>query len=145
MSMLFLAPFTLAAVFTSAALYITLVEHPVRLGLGDGPALAQWRPSYKRALPIQAGLAIVGSVLGVVSWHVSGDWQWLAGGIVLIANWPFTLLVIMPTNKRLLAMSAKDAGAESRRLLMRWGGLHNVRSLLGAAATVLFGWGALLA
>lgn len=145
MSMLYLTTFTLAAVFASAALYITLVEHPARLGLADGPSLAQWQPSYKRALPIQAGLAVLGSVLGVFSWQVSGDWPWLAGSVVLIANWPFTLLVILPTNKRLLAMSVRDAGAESRRLLVRWGGLHNVRSLLGAVATVLFGWGALIA
>ena len=89
----------LATLFTGAALYISFVEHPVRLGLGDAASLAQWQPSYKRALPIQAGLAVAGGIVGLVVWYLSGTWQWLAGSLALLANWPFTLLVIMLTNK----------------------------------------------
>ena len=55
-----------ATLFTGAALYISLVEHPARLGLDDAPLLAQWQPSYKAALPIQAGLAVIGGVLGTI-------------------------------------------------------------------------------
>ncbi len=32
-----------ATLFAGAALYITLVEHPARMGLGDEPLLAQWQ------------------------------------------------------------------------------------------------------
>ena len=103
--------------------------------------LAQWRPSYKRALPIQAALAMLGGVAGVVAWHGVGDWRLLAGGLVLLANWPWTMVAIMPVNKRLMAMPEGEAGAESRALLERWGGLHAVRSGLGAGAVVLFAWG----
>lgn len=130
-----------ATLFTGAALYITLVEHPARMGLNDAPLLAQWQPSYKRALPIQSGLAIAAGLAGVVAWYLSRDWQWLAGSALILANWPFTLWVIMPVNKPLMAMQERDAGAESRAMLVRWGGLHNVRSALGAASTVLFLWG----
>jgi hypothetical protein len=42
-----------AALFTGAAAYITLVERPARLELANDPLLAQWKPSYDRALPIQ--------------------------------------------------------------------------------------------
>lgn len=131
----------LATLFSGAALYISLVEHPARLGLADAPMLAQWQPSYKRALPIQAGLAVLGGAAGLVAWHQSQHWQWLVGSIVLLANWPFTLFVIMPTNKRLLAMQPQEAGPGSRQLLLRWGSLHNVRSALGSVAALLFLWG----
>lgn len=133
----------LATLFAGVALYITFVEHPARLATSDAAMLAQWRPSYKRALPIQASLAVLGGVLGLVVWYQTGDWPWLAGGVVLLANWPFTLIGVMPTNKRLMAMPASEAGADSRALLRRWGALHNVRSLLGGLAAALFGLGAL--
>ncbi|RKK01172.1 DUF1772 domain-containing protein [Pseudoroseomonas wenyumeiae] len=131
----------LATLFAGAAFYISLVEHPARMSLEDAPQLAQWQPSYKRALPIQAGLAMLGGVAGLLSWYQLREWQWLAGSLLLLANWPFTMLVIMPTNKRLMAMMPQEAGAESRSLLRRWGGLHGVRSVLGSAASLLFAWG----
>jgi hypothetical protein len=134
-----------ATLFAGAALYISLVEHPARLVLDDAPLLGQWQPSYKRALPIQSGLAVVGGVLGVIAWYQTQDWRWLAGSVVLLANWPFTLVGIMPTNKRLMAMSAADAGAESRKLLIRWGKLHAARSALGSLAMALFAWGMIAA
>jgi hypothetical protein len=140
-----LAALVFATLFAGAALYISLVEHPARLGLNDASLLAQWQPSYKRALPIQAGLAVLGGVASLITYYQLGGWQWLIGGIALLANWPFTLFVIMPTNKRLLAIQPQDAGTESRTLLLRWGGLHNVRSALGGAATLLFVWGFLAA
>jgi hypothetical protein len=108
-----------ATLFAGAAAYISIIEHPARLTLEDGPMLAQWQPSYRRALPIQAGLAVLGGVVGLIAFYQLRDWQWLVGSVVLLANWPFTLLVIMPTNKRLLATPVQDAGAESRHMLLR--------------------------
>ena len=135
-----LAALLSSALFASAALYISLVEHPARLGLPDGPLLAEWQPSYKRALPIQSGLAIVGGVAGLIVGVFSADWRWFAGSLLLLANWPFTLLVIMPVNKPLMAMSESQAGPESRTMLLKWGKLHNVRSALGTSAMLMFAW-----
>lgn len=127
-----------AALFTGAAGYITLVEHPARLELADGPLLAQWKPSYERALPIQSALAIAGGISGLAAWYLSGTLLWVFGSLALLANWPFTLLAIMPTNKRLKMILPKEAGPATRSLLVSWGKLHSVRSMLGAVSTVLF-------
>jgi len=129
-----------AAFFTGAAGYITLVEHPARLQLEDGPLLAQWQPSYAKALPIQSGLAIIGGVCGLGAWYFSRDWLWIAGSVALLANWPFTLLAIMPTNRRLKAIRPDQAKPEIRPLLLTWGKLHSVRSVLGLGSTLLFAW-----
>lgn len=127
-----------ATLFAGAAFYITLVEHPARLGLDDGPLLQQWQPSYLRALPLQGGLAVIGGVAGLLAGYLTKDWLWVTGAVVLLANWPFTLLVIMPVNKRLLALDPHHADAESRAMLIQWGKLHAVRSVLGAVAMLLF-------
>jgi Domain of unknown function (DUF1772) len=132
-----------AAVFFGAAFYVNFAEQPARLHLDDRSLLAEWKPSYKRGFAMQAPLAIVGFVLGVIAWWQTRDWLWLAGGIVLLMNWPYTLLGITPTNNALMALDPTDAGPQSRRLIEKWATLHAVRTTLGAAATVLFA-GALL-
>jgi hypothetical protein len=132
-----------AAVFFGAAFYVNFAEQPARLQLDDRSLLAQWKPSYKRGFAMQAPLAIVGFVLGAIAWWQTRDWLWLAGAVVLLANWPYTLLGIMPTNNVLMALDPAAAGPQSRRLIEKWAGLHAVRTALGAAATALFA-GALL-
>jgi len=103
-----------------------------------GALLTQWKPSYTRGFAMQASLAVLGGVAGALAWWKTGDRLWLAGAVVLVANWPYTLLVIMPTNLRLMATAPESADAVTRSLLERWGQLHAVRSLLGLIAMLLF-------
>src|SRR5687767_6718663 len=84
---------------------------------------------------------MLGAVAGSIAWYLTKDWQWLAGAFVLLANWPFTMSAILPTNKRLMAMTTQDAGPNSRQLLLKWGRLHNVRSGLGTVAVLSFAAG----
>ncbi len=129
-----------AALFTGAAVYINIAEHPARLGLEDGPLLAQWKPSYKRGFAMQASLAVIGCLLGLWAWYSTGNWLWGLGAAVLVTNWPFTIVAIMPVNNRLMAMSVEPPINELRMQMQKWGRLHAVRSALGALATVIFVW-----
>lgn len=132
-----------AALFAGAALYINLAEQPARLALDDQALLAQWKPAYARGLTMQASLAVVGFLLGVAAWWRTGESLWVAGAVVLVANWPYTMLIIMPVNRRLNAIEPDSAGPESRALIVRWGQLHARRTMLGFLATALFLWAAL--
>jgi uncharacterized membrane protein len=129
-----------AAVFAGAALYVSVVEQPARLALDDRSLLAEWKPAYQRGTAMQAPLAVVGCLLGLVAWWQTGAWPWLVGALLMIANWPYTLLVIMPTNNKLAAIDPAAAGADSRRLIEHWARLHAVRTALGFAATLVFVW-----
>jgi hypothetical protein len=129
-----------AALFAGAAVYINIAEQPARLGLDNRALLAEWQPAYKRGLNMQASLAVVGFLLGLSAWWQTGDWRWLLGACVLVANWPYTLLVMMPVNKKLMATDPTRAGAETRALVEKWGGLHAVRTALGFAAMCIFLW-----
>jgi hypothetical protein len=134
-----------AAVFTGAAVYINLCEQPARLLLDDRALLAEWKPSYKYGTNMQAPLAVVGGILGALAWWQTGDWRWLAGAIVILSNWPYTFIVVMPTNNELMSIEPAAAGARARALIEKWGWLHAGRSGLGVLTTVLFLWASLRA
>ena len=66
--------------------------------------------------------------------------NYMLGALLMLANWPYTFLAIMPTNDRLMATEPAAAGPESRALVERWGSLHAVRTALGVAASLAFLW-----
>src|SRR5690349_2136240 len=129
-----------AAVFFGAAVFINIAEQPARLALDDRAMLLEWQRSYNRAAPMQAGLAAVSALLGFIAAWQTRDWRWAVGAVVILANWPYTLLIIKPTNDRLHAVAAEQANAEARRMVVSWGNLHAGRSALGLAATLIFLW-----
>jgi hypothetical protein len=129
-----------AALFAGAALYVSIAEQPARLNLDDRSLLIEWKPAYKRGTAMQAPLAIAGCLLGLLAWWQSGIWQWPLGAALIIANWPYTLLGIMPTNNRLMALDPGSADAQSRTLIKKWAMLHSGRTMLGCAATLVFLW-----
>ncbi|MGE0734725.1 MAG: DUF1772 domain-containing protein [Alphaproteobacteria bacterium] len=130
-----------ASVFAGAAIYINFAEQPARLKL-DAPALlAQWQPSYRRGFAMQASLAVIGGLLGIAAYVMSDNWRFLVGGLFMLANWPWTLIAIMPINRRLEAMTPASADGTTHALVQLWGVLHGVRSALGAGASLWFLWG----
>src|SRR5262245_53108311 len=127
-----------AGLFAGAAIYINAVEHPARVSCGNDVALREFAPSYRRATVMQASLAVVGCLAGLCSAYVLWD-AWVGFGALLLGTVvPFTLLVILPTNKQLLEPSLDPRDARTTELLTRWGRLHAVRSVLSSLAFVLF-------
>ena len=128
------------AIFAGASIYIGAVEHPARMSCGVKVALAEWAPSYRRATVMQASLAVIGFGFALLAWLTGAELRYLVAGLLLVAVAPFTLIVIMPTNKRLMALDPNTDLDEAAVLLARWNRLHTVRSVLSATALVVFLW-----
>jgi len=134
----FLIVSTLAAgLFAGAAIYVSAIEHPARVSCGTDLAVREFAPSYKRGAIMQASLALVGCATGFIGGWQLNDRISILSALILGAVVPFTLIVILPTNKRLLDPALDPHGAEASHLLNRWGRLHAVRSVLSAAAFLI--------
>lgn len=130
----------LAGIFFGIAAYINLAEQPARMALSAGPMLAQWKISFAAGIAIQGALAIVTGAAGLLAWWLFSDRRWAVGGLLMLANWPWTLAVIAPINSALNGTVPEAAGTASIALVERWGQLHSVRTALGLCALILFVW-----
>jgi Domain of unknown function (DUF1772) len=129
-----------SAIFTGAAIYVNVVEQPARLALDIKSLLTEWKPSYHRGAIMQASLALIAGALGISAFFVAWDWRWLVGAALILAPWPYTIFIIMPTNNQLKATALEAANEQTRGLIVQWGRLHAVRTALGIAATAVFMW-----
>ena len=129
-----------AALFAGAAIYVNFAEQHARLALDDRAMLIQWKPSYHRGFIMQASLAVISGGLGILAFLLTYDWRWLIGAVLILVNWPYTLFIIMPTNKLLDATSPDQANDVTRGLMSQWGRLHAVRSAFSVAATIAYLW-----
>jgi hypothetical protein len=124
--------------FTGAAIYINVVEHPARMERGTEFAASVFGPSYRRAAVMQAILALTATIAGIGAWLMGARLGWLVGALLIFIVVPFTLIAIRPTNKQLLDPALDRTSEEASRLLQRWEKLHAIRSILALAASVVF-------
>jgi len=129
---------TCCALFTGAAIYVNLVEHPARLECGTALAATVFPPSYKRAAMLQAPLALLGFLFSIVAYFYGSSVWWLIGGFLLFSVVPFTFIAIMPTNKKLLNPRVEKESKITHQLLLKWGKLHGVRSILSLISFLIF-------
>lgn len=130
---------TLASgLFAGAAVHINLVEYPARMQTGTGSALRVFAPSVTRATVTQVSLIVAGFLGSLAAWRSSSDARWLIGGGLLMWVIPFTVLAILPINKKLLDLETANDLHLAEDLLSRWGKLHAVRSVSGLASLLRF-------
>lgn len=127
-----------AGVFFGVAVCVSVVQQPAALAAGGSVAGRLFAPMYRRAAPVQASLAIIGSLAAVAGWFLGAGVVWLVGGLLLVSVVPFTLLCVKPVNDVLMAAGRDPGSPETTELLHRWSRLHMVRTVLSGLAFVLF-------
>lgn len=129
--------FIFTGLFAGAALYVSLVEHPARMANTLGVALAEFRPSYRRAAVMQVILAVVGVAGAIGAYFLGRGISTLVAGIVLATVIPYTLIAIKPINQQLLDETRTAQTPDTQVLLEKWGSLHMVRTVASLLALVI--------
>jgi membrane protein YdbS with pleckstrin-like domain len=76
---------------------------------------------------IQVILALAATIAGISAWFMGAPRLWFVGAVLIFAVIPFTLIVIMPTDKKLLDPGLNRSSEVAHQLLQDWGKLHAVR------------------
>ena len=127
-----------AGVFFGAAVYISIAQHPAVMEAGPGVGGRFFPPMYRRAAPMQIGLAVVGTLSGFAAFGVGGNVLWAIGSFFLVSVIPITLVAIKPINDVLLDANHSPDASDTERLLHQWGLKHWWRSVVSGIAFILF-------
>ena len=130
------------SLFTGAAAYISLVEHPARMECGVELAATEFPPSYRRATIVQVTSAALGLLSSIAAWLAGATFWWVVAGVLLGAVMPFTLIVILPTNKAVVESdtgSAVGRGRTPARTLGEAARGEKPAQWVGAAAVLVLG------
>jgi len=126
-----------AGIFTGAAVYISLVQQPAAREAGVAARL--FPAMYARAAPMQASLALLGSLCGLLAGVTgSAGGASIVGALLLFAVVPYTLIRIKPVNDALNDPARDPDADDTLALLDTWGRLHHLRSVAGGLAFLCF-------
>ena len=126
-----------SGLFAGNSLYVSLVEHPARLECGTNVAITVFKPSFRRVAKLQAVLAISGFLSATGVYLLEHDSRWLAAGLLLFSVFPYTFLVMWPTNKLLLDDKVDKDSDKTKCLLQKWGRMHMFRTVVSSVAMLL--------
>ena len=104
-----------SAIFAGAAFYVNFAEQPARLTLDDRALLTEWKPAYKRGAMMQAPLAVVGFLFGMLAWWRISRFRFPGRRHPDHCAVALDLIVIKPINDALLATDLDKAGPPRAR------------------------------
>ena len=133
----FIATIT-AGIWAGAAFYISFAEHPSALKVGVAFATEYFRPMSKRTAPLMMLLAALCGGTSIYAWYSGAELSWLLGGVLMLAMFPLTAILIVPTNVRLLKIDPQESEVEAAQLHERWGKMHAIRTVLGCLPFLIF-------
>jgi|SRR6266478_4806880 hypothetical protein len=122
-----------SGLFAGAAVYVSLVEHPARMECGVEIATAEFPPSYHRGTIMQVTLAAACLLSSFAAWLAGATFWWVVAGVLQVLVIPFTLIVILPTNKQLLSPALDRRSAQSGKAL-------RFMQITSVMVSILIGW-----
>lgn len=125
-----------AGIITGGAWAYTLEIHPALTKAPPRSSLDVFTPMFHHANRMQPMLGAFVAVITLVISLMTGRWLWFIAALIMQVIGPYTIFILMPVNRRLMAEDADPNDPALLKDLKDWGGLHLVRTLIN---TVGFG------
>lgn len=118
------------------ALAASIVVHPILISIKPASAIEIFKPFFDKTHVIVLVLSIVVSLLCLLVSILSGEWSWFLISLLMHLNGPYTVFLMMPLNRRLMADDVDPDSAQSTDDLVKWGSLHAVRTVWNGAVLI---------
>ncbi|XP_055335777.1 uncharacterized protein LOC129586523 [Paramacrobiotus metropolitanus] len=141
-------------IFAGTAFYMTSQEVPALRDLGLDEHWRFFPHMYHRAFAYQGLVNGAASVAAIVHGLriTNSDFDrklWIGAGAAFLALWPYTLLVMVPTNNQIVDDNKKMTQgvpssvepARRKEMLEKWNCMHAVRTAVGMGAFGLMIYG----
>ena len=120
------------------ALTASVIIHPILVMIDKIVAIEVFKPFFDKTHILVLILSIFITMLALVYSIFTGNLWWVGVSLLLHLNGPYTLLFMMPINKRLMDKNV-DAGSEkTAEDFKKWGELHLVRTVLNGIIFLAF-------
>lgn len=126
-----------AGIITGGAWAYTLEIHPALMKAQPTSSLDVFTPMFHHANRMQPLLGAVVAIVTLIISIMTGNWYWFIAALIMQVIGPYTIFVLMPINRRLMAEDADPKNPAIIADLKRWGGLHLVRTLINTVGFVL--------
>ncbi len=135
---------TLMALIFGYGFSATAVSYPAMMASPRAAAVAYFKPFFHKSNHLQLGLSLAVLAVSFSISYLTGNWWWFGGSVVLQISGPYTIAVLMPVNRRIMAEEADAFSDQMTRDLGVWGKLHLPRTVMAGAIFVLFAYLAVL-
>ena len=118
------------------ALTATVVVHPILTKAKKLTAIEVFKSFFDKTHVVVLVMSITVSVLALGVSIISDNWWWFGISLVMHLNGPYTIFFMMPLNRRLMDENVDPLSEQTRLDIIKWGGLHAVRTVLNGAVFI---------
>lgn len=120
------------------ALTATVIIHPILVTVKKTIAITVFKPFFDKTHVLVLILSIFITILALVYSIFTGNLWWVGVSLFLHLNGPYTLLFMMPINKRLMDTNVDPRSEKISEDLKKWGRMHLVRTILNGIIFLAF-------
>lgn len=120
------------------ALTATVIVHPILVMAKKVTAIEVFKPFFDKTHIWVLVLSIIVTLLALAYSIMTGQWWWFGISMLMHLNGPYTILFMMPLNRRLMDENVDPLSEQTASDIQKWGGLHLVRTILNGLIFISF-------